>query len=66
MTTTDYQVAKDTLKDMADYAKEIYYNDKPAIRESINDGMDAICRDLNLSDHKRDLLANYACKLHPR
>ncbi len=62
---TDYQVAKSTLKEMAAFAKGVYYNDKPAIRQHINDGADSLCKGLNLSDYQRDLLANYACTLHP-
>lgn len=63
---TEYQCAKVALKWAADRAKDIYGSDKPAIRMVINDACDSICKDGQLSDHKRDLLANYACKLHPK
>jgi len=41
-------------------------NDKPMIRMVINDGVDYISKELLLSEHQRDLLSNYACKLHPK
>ena len=63
---THYQNAKSSLKDVSQDAKAQYRNDKPAIRQTINDYVDYLCKDLNLSEYKRNLLSNYACKLHPK
>lgn len=63
---TNYQIAKATLKSVSLDAKAEFRSDKPAVRQIINDTVDGICKDLQLSDYHRDLLANYACKLHPK
>jgi hypothetical protein len=63
---TNYQIAKQTLKSIAYDAKSQHRTDKPMVRMIINDSADSISRDLNLSDYHRDLLANYACTLHPK
>ena len=63
---TEYQRAKQTLKFSADYVKEHYPTDKPAIRMQINDTVDWLCKELRLSEYHRRLLANYACTLHPK
>jgi hypothetical protein len=63
---TNYQRAKDMLRAHSEWAKAQFRSDKPAIRQVINDYADAICKDMNLSEYKRDLLSNYACKLHPK
>ena len=63
---TEYQRAKSALKFEADTVKVAYPTDKPAIRMIINDTADIICKDLRLSEYYRDLLENYACKLHPK
>ena len=65
MKTTIYQQAKRELKDVALDAKRQFKSDKPAVRQIINDYVDSLCKSLNLSDYQRDLLANYACTLHP-
>lgn len=62
---TQYQTAKQALKGAAHYAKRRHQTDKPAIRQVINDTADFLCKDYNLSEYQRDLLSNYACKLHP-
>jgi len=62
---TNYQLAKSTLKSISLDAKSTFRNDLPAIRQTINDSADSICKGLNLSEHERNLLSNYACKLHP-
>ena len=62
---TIYQHAKNELKEVANDAKKQYPTDKPAIRETINDHLDFICKSYNLSEYHRNLLANYACSLHP-
>jgi hypothetical protein len=62
---TNYQQAKSNLKRLAKEVKFPYREDKPLIRMIINDGVDMYSKDLNLSEHQRDLLSNYACKLHP-
>ena len=61
-----YQSIKQDLKDIADMAKSQYSNDKPMIRQIINDSVDFLCKEYQLSEYKRDLLSNYACKLHPK
>jgi hypothetical protein len=66
METSNYQQAKQMLRSHAEYVKVQFGTDKPAIRQSINDYTDAICRDFNLTEYQRDLLSNYACKLHPK
>lgn len=63
---TDYQQAKDKLRCHAEWIKVYFEGDKPAIRQSINDYTHSICRDFDLSEYNRNLLSNYACKLHPR
>jgi hypothetical protein len=62
---TVYQQAKSMLRSHAEYVKVQFSGDKPAIRQSINDYTDSICKDFKLSEYKRNLLSNYACKLHP-
>ena len=66
MKKSNYQIAKAQLKEMSDEAKQVYKNDKPAIRQSINDYADCFSRENNLNDHQRNLLANYASTLHPK
>jgi predicted GNAT superfamily acetyltransferase len=65
-TVSDYQMAKQTLKNVSNQAKENYPTDKPAIRQTINNYMDYLCKNYKLSDYQRNLLSNYACKLHPK
>ena len=66
MKTTPYQIAKNDLKRAAKQAKKDFPTDKPAIRMIINDTADGLSKDLRLSEHQRDLLANFACTLHPK
>ena len=61
---TNYQQAKEELKRMADHVKKHYPNDKPLQRQCINDK--AYCLSYNLTEHEKNLLDNYACKLHPK
>ena len=63
---TNYQNAKSKLRANAEYSKVQFRGDKPAIRQAINDYCDFISRDYSLSEYQRNLLANYACKLHPK
>jgi|GEM_PF-1312400 len=63
---TKYQTAKTYLKEVADQVKKEHPNDKPLCRQVINDTMDSYCKEHDLAEHERDLLANYACKLHPQ
>lgn len=63
---TTYQLAKQILKETAKAAKQNYTNDLPCIRMIINDEMDNLCKDYKLTDYQRNLLANYACVLHPK
>lgn len=66
MKTNNYQIAKNVLKSVSYDAKSEFRNDKPMVRQIINDTCDSISRDLNLSEYQRNLLSNYACKLHPK
>jgi hypothetical protein len=62
---TNYQQAKEALKRSAIWVKKTFPNDLPMIRQSINDHADSLCRSFQLTDRQIDMLANYACKLHP-
>lgn len=55
MKITNYKIAKETLKSISLEAKSEFRNDKPAIRQIINDSHDSISRDLNLTNRERDL-----------
>ena len=66
MKQTIYQTARVLLKEAAKNAKNDYPNDKPAIRQIINDTADGLSKDLKLSDYQRDLLSNYSCNLHAK
>jgi len=63
---TNYQQAKEQLKESAKWIKRETPNDKPMIRMYINDMCGIYCNDYDLTDYQRDLLSNYACKLHPK
>lgn len=63
---TNYQNAKKMLKERADFIKKENPKDKPLQREVINNHLDWLCRNYNFDSHKSNLLANYACKLHPK
>ncbi len=63
---TNYQQAKSNLKEVAMRKKRISPNDKPGIRQVINDEAHFLSRDLNLTKYQTNLLHNYACKLHPK
>ena len=60
---TNYQEAKKELLNIAKLAKKEYKNDKPAIRQIIND--QAYFLTYNLTSHENNLLHDYACTLHP-
>ena len=62
---TDYQKAKQILKQTATNAKKAYKNDAPLIRQIINDTAYYMQMAFNLSDKKSNLLNLYACVLHP-
>lgn len=62
---TNYQAAKKLLKERADFIKKENPTDKPLQREVINNHLDYLCREYQFSEHKTNLLANYACTLHP-
>jgi hypothetical protein len=66
MKKSAYQIARVELKMAAIEAKNYFKSDKPAINQSINDSLDSICRSVQLSEYQRNLLANYACTLHPK
>lgn len=63
---TQYQIAKNMLKMVSLDAKSEYRNDKPMVRMIINNTVDSICISLQFSEYQRNLLSNYACKLHPK
>ena len=60
---TNYKDAKKELLNIANLAKKEYKNDKPAIRQIIND--QAYFLTYNLTIYENELLHNYACTLHP-
>lgn len=64
--TSNYQVAKNTLKAVSLDAKKECITDKPMIRQIINDTAYELGRDLNLSEHEKNLLSDYSCYLHPK
>ena len=66
MKTNLYKTAKENLKEVSKQAKRDFTNDLPAIRMIINDEVDTLSKDYNLSEYQRNLLSNYACKLHPK
>lgn len=61
-----YLQIKIQLKESAIEAKKKYPKDKPAIRMIINDTVDYLSKENNLSERQRSMLSNYACKLHPK
>ena len=65
MKTTQYQEAKKELKFISENLKKQYKNDKPAIRMYINNSINWVSENYNLSEHKNSLLHDYACTLHP-
>ena len=62
---TNYQNCKIQLKETAKIAKKEFKNDKPAIRQIINDRAYFLTMDYDLSEHKMYLLHNFAGSLHP-
>tara|TARA_R110000851_G_scaffold166854_1_gene312436 strand:- start:128 stop:328 length:201 start_codon:yes stop_codon:yes gene_type:complete len=63
---TRYQFAKQELKNISKSAKNQFPNDKPAIRQIINDGANHLILNYDLSEHQIILLSNYAGTLHPK
>ena len=63
--STQYQYAKQDLKSVSQWAKRHFVNDKPGIRQTINDETHHICKEYDLSEKKQSMLHNYACTLHP-
>ena len=62
---TQYQYAKQDLKTISQWAKSKFPEDKPAVRQIINDNTHALSSDYDLSEKKQSMLHNYACTLHP-
>ena len=63
---TQYQSAKSALRMEARVAKEAYKDDKPAIRQCINDFADWLIKDHNWTGTKYEVwLSNFAASLHP-
>ena len=65
MKNTQYQEAKNDLKNISIDAKKMYKNDNPGIRMYINDSINWVSDNYSLTDHKNSLLHDYACTLHP-
>ena len=65
-TVSNYQIAKQALKNASIEYKRFIKNDKPLIRMIINNATYYLIKDLNLSDYQINLLSKYACKLHPK
>ena len=65
MNITKYKQAKNELKLISNWAKELHVDDKPIVRMLINDNCYYLCKEYNLSDKKQNLLHDYACVLHP-
>lgn len=65
---TNYQQARKVLKDVKIGFKRLGINDKPMIRQVLNDTCDSLIKSngLKLSEYKSRLLDNYCCKLHPK
>ena len=63
---TNYQKCKLYLKEAAADLKEKYKDDYPLIRMCLNNELDQLSRNTNLSEHKKELLTRYVCKLHPK
>jgi hypothetical protein len=63
---SNYQQTKKLLKNISDDVKLNHPTDKPLIRQTINDSAYSLSKYFNLSKRERDLLNNYACKLHPK
>lgn len=60
----DLDLCKEMLKQEAIRAASIFKNDRPALRQAINDYAYYLSCDYNLSDYDYDHLSDYACKLH--
>ena len=65
MKFTQYQQAKNELKNISIHAKNTFANDKPGIRMYINDSINWVSDNYSLTDYKNSLLHDYACTLHP-
>lgn len=65
-TMTNYQEAKQQLKEIAKQVKKSHPTDKPLIRMVLNDSADSLSREYNLSEYQLNLLAKYTCTLHPK
>jgi hypothetical protein len=63
---SNYFLSKASLRLIANDAKEKHPTDKPMIRQIINDAAYSLCKGYDLSEYQRNLLSNYACKLHPK
>jgi hypothetical protein len=59
-----YMELKKLLKAAAVEAKKIFKNDIPAINMTINDTIDFLAKEHNLSERQRHMLALYGCTLH--
>ena len=66
MSVSNYQNAKHLLTEYSKTYKKNWPTDKPRIREYINNYVDYLSKDYKLSEYERNLLSNYACKLHPK
>jgi len=66
MKFSNYKLAKAKLRAYSEWVKVFYGNDKPAIREAINIKTHEQAKEWDLTEHKTNLLHNYACTLHPK
>lgn len=66
MSKTNYQQAKQELKEFAKSIKASCKNDKPKYNMYLNDYTDSICKEYhrNLSEYQMNLLHNYCASLH--
>ncbi len=63
---TNYKKAKLIILSISIATKEGFKDDKPMIRQILNDSSYEISKDLKLSEYQSNLLSNYCCKLHPK
>ena len=62
---SNYTNAKNELKEVSKHVKKHYPNDKPMIRQTINDKAYFLGGEHGLSPNQIELLSDYACELHP-
>lgn len=63
---SNYQQVKNALKNVAKEAKQKHPTDKPLIRMTINNYVNYLAREYNITEYQVKLLSSYSCSLHPR